>query len=55
MRYLVINFQKSSSAGGPPFSTPLNLRFWWPEVAQFSQIMVFQLIMTKLNLENQLW
>jgi len=31
---------RSRSVGPPP--APLNLRYWWPEVAWFGQIVVFQ-------------
>jgi len=35
---LVKNFQKSPSAGGIPSLASLSLRFWWPKVAWFGQI-----------------
>jgi len=34
-------FQKSPSAGDFPFSAPLNLQYWWPEVPWFGKIVVF--------------
>jgi len=39
---LVTKFKKSFSVGGFPPPALLNLRFWWPEVAWFGQIVVFQ-------------
>jgi len=34
----------------------INLRFWWPKVARFGQIVFFKLIITKSNFrKNQLW
>jgi len=41
-----------TSAGGSPFPTPLNLRFWWPEVAWFCHFVFFKLIMTKSKLKK---
>jgi len=35
MHYLVTNFQKSSSTGGFPPPTPLNLQYWWPKLPWF--------------------
>jgi len=39
---ILVNFQKSSSAGCSPPPTPLNFQYWWPEVTWFYQIMAFQ-------------
>jgi len=34
--------EKSPSGGGSPPPAPLNLQFWWPKVAWFTQIVDFQ-------------
>jgi len=38
----VTNFLKSPSAGGFSPPAPLNLRFWWPKVTWYGQILFFQ-------------
>jgi len=52
---LETNTSKIAKCWGREPPVPLNLRRWWPEVVWFGQIVVFKLIMTKLNLNNQLW
>jgi len=42
---LVTNFQKSQALGGSPPPAPLNLRWWWSEVAYWA----------KFSLSNWLW
>jgi len=49
---LVKNFQKLPSAGGSPSPSTLNLRFWWPKVAWFDQIGVFQIDYDETELKN---
>jgi len=49
---LVTIFQKF---GGSPPPAPLSLRFWWPKVAWFGQIVVFQTDYGEIKtLKNQL-
>jgi len=42
--YLVTNFQKSPSARGSSSPAPLNLRFWWLDIACFAR-----------KFSNELW
>jgi len=52
MHYLATNFQKSPSAEGSPLPAPLNLRFWWPEVTWFGEIVVFQTDYDEVELQK---
>jgi len=47
---LVTNFQKSPSAGGSPLLAPFNIRFQWPKVAWFGQIVVYHTNYDKIEL-----
>jgi len=50
MHYFTNKVQKSPSARDSPPPAPLNLRFWWPKVAWFAQIVVFQTDYDKIKL-----
>jgi len=49
---LVTKFQKSPSAVGSPLPAPLNPQFWWAEVTQFDQIVVFQADYGEIELQK---
>jgi len=51
---LVTNLQKSPSVGGAlRFNqAPFKLRFWWPKVVWFAQIVVFQSDYDEIDLKN---
>jgi len=56
MYYFSNKFSKIAKRWGLCSPASLNLRFWWPKVAWFGQIVVFQTDYDEIELkENQLW
>jgi len=51
---LVTNFQKSPSAGGSPPPAPLIFNFGELKLLNLAKLWIFNLILTKSNLKNQL-